>query len=267
MNKAAPEQKTIFITGAGSGIGRAAAQLFATRGWFVGLADINESGNAETAAGMPAGSHVSLRLDVRDRGAWREALGQFGAATGGRLNVLFNNAGVARGGAFDDVSEEDCDLVVDINLKGVLNGIYAALPLLKATPGARIVNTSSVAGLYGTPGIAVYSATKFAVRALSEALDIEFESYGVRVTCLMPWFVETAILDTVAAKSNESVRETLKQRGVPIYPVRMAAERAWDAAHGAKTHYLVGAAARNLSLAARFAPALVKTQLRKLTGQ
>jgi NAD(P)-dependent dehydrogenase (short-subunit alcohol dehydrogenase family) len=266
MNKAAPTQKTILITGAASGIGRAVAQLFAGRGWFAGLADVDEAGLAKTAAEMAPGSHVSLRLDVRDRGSWNEALSRFAEAADGRMHVLFNNAGIARGGAFEDVAPELADEIVDVNFKGVLNGVYCALPMLKATPGARIVNVASASAIYGAPGFAVYSATKFAVRALTEALDIEFERHGVRVTSLMPWFIETPILDTVPANANMSARERLKQQGVPIYPVSLAAERAWEAAHGGKTHYLVGRAAESLSLAARLAPGFVKSQLRKLSA-
>src|SRR5262249_23978109 len=163
-------QKTIFVTGAASGIGRATAQLFAQRGWFVGLFDVNEAGLAETSATLPEGQRLAMAFDVRDRHGWQRAAQSFGEATGRRMNVLFNNAGIARGGPFEDVTPEDAELVVDINLKGVINGVYCCLPLLRETPGARIVNVSSVAGIYGTPHIAVYSATKFAVRGLTEAL-------------------------------------------------------------------------------------------------
>ena len=90
------------------------------------------------------------------------------------MNVLFNNAGVGRHGWFEDVRPEDNDWIVDVNLKGVIHGVEAALPLLKATKGARIVNTASTAGIVGSPQLAVYSATKFAVRGLTEALDAEF---------------------------------------------------------------------------------------------
>src|SRR5262249_58558783 len=115
---------------------------------------------------------------------------------------------------------EDTDLVVDINLKGVLNGVYACLPLLRETPGARIVNTSSVAGIYGAPNLAVYSATKFAVRGLTEALDLEFSRLGIRVTSLMPSFIDTAILDATGRESNRRIRDALVENKTPIYPVR-----------------------------------------------
>lgn len=258
------QQKCIFITGAGSGIGRATAQLFAERGWFVGLFDVNQSGLEETAASLPEGQRLSMAFDVRDRAGWARAVESFGQATGLRMNVLFNNAGIARGGWFEEVTPEDSELVIDVNVKGVLNGVYAALPLLRETPGARIVNTASVAGVYGAPRMAVYSATKFAVRGLTEALDLEFARYGVRVTSLMPWFIDTPILDMpMSADSNRRAKDGLKESGVPVYPVRLAAERAWDAAHGDGIHFMAGKQAERARFAARFLPSMMRAQMKK----
>lgn len=264
MAKPNSQQKYIFVTGAASGIGRATAQLFAERGWFVGLFDVNEEGLAETAASLPEGQRLSMAFDVRDRSGWERAVQSFGEVSGRRMHVLFNNAGIARGGRFEDVPPEDADMVVDINLKGVLNGIYCSLPLLRETPGARIVNMSSVAGIYGAPQMAVYSATKFAVRGLTEALDLEFSALGIRVTSLMPWFIETPMLDTGAdPDSNRRVRDALAESKTPIYPVRLAAERAWDAAHGNDVHYTVGREAERAKFAARFLPGAMRARLRR----
>lgn len=263
----AERQKSIFVTGAGSGIGRATAQLFAERGWFVGLFDINPRGLEETAALLPDGQRISMVLDVRNRDGWARAVETFGQATNRRMNVLFNNAGVGRGGWLEEMAPEDVDLVLDVNLKGVINGAVAALPLLRETPGARIVNTASVAGIVGAPKLAVYVASKFGVRGLTEALDAEYSRYGVRVTSLMPWFVDTAILDNAAGEgSNRKLRDQLKESKTPIYPVRMAAERAWDAAHGNETHYRVGKEAERAWFFARFMPRLVQQQVRKSMG-
>ncbi len=258
------QQKSIFITGAGSGIGRATAQLFAERGWFVGLFDVNSDGLQETAALLPEGQRISMTFDVRDRSGWARAVDAFGQATGRRMHVLFNNAGVGRGGFIDEMEADDIDLVIDVNLKGVLYGVAAALPLLRETPGARIVNTASVAGVMGAPRMAVYCATKFGVRGLTESLDIELARYGVRVTSLMPWFIDTAILDNVAGNSNRQLRDTLKENKTPIYPVRMAAERAWDAAHGSEIHYMVGKEAERARFFARFFPNAMRNRLKTM---
>ena len=258
-------RKTIFITGAASGIGRATAQLFAGKGWFVGLYDIDETKLKETQALIASDRQCSGILDVRDRAAWAQAIAQFGDQTGGKLHVLFNNAGIGRGGWFEDVPPDDTDKVIDVNLRGVVNGIYAALPLLKATPSARIVNTASMAAAYGTPRAAIYSATKFAVRGLTEALDIEFQRHGIRVTSLMPWFIDTPILDgNLSGGSNESIRQGLG--ATKVYPVARAAERAWEAAHGTRLHYTVGEEASRLKFLSRLFPALVRQELAKMTA-
>lgn len=260
-------RKSIFITGAASGIGRATAQLFVERGWFVGLFDINAGGLAETQALLKPETHISGLLDVRDREGWSAAVSQFGDASGGKMNVLFNNAGVGRHGWFEDVPQDEAAWILDVNVKGVINGCYAALPLLKATPGARIVNTASAAGLVGSPQLAVYSASKFAVRGLSEALDVEFARHGIRVTALLPWFIETPILDMPSRGTNQVMRDRITAEAQEVYPVALAAQRAWDAAHGDETLYPAGKQAERLRFAARFFPnGLRKRLLKDLHG-
>lgn len=265
----AEQQKSIFITGAGSGIGRATAKLFSERGWFVGLSDVNQTGLEETAAMLPDGQRISMTFDVRDRAGWARAVETFGQATNRRMHVLFNNAGVGKGGWLEEMSPEEVDLVLDVNLKGVINGATAALPLLRETPGARIVNTASVAGVFGAPKLAVYCATKFGVRGLTEALDVEYSRYGVRVVSLMPWFVDTAILDghqSGQEGTNRRMRDQLIENKTPIYPVSMAAERAWDAAHGNEIHYMVGKEAERARFAARFFPNAMRKQIKAMMG-
>ncbi|MEM8616986.1 MAG: SDR family oxidoreductase [Pseudomonadota bacterium] len=257
-------RKSIFITGAASGIGAETARLFAKRGWFCGLYDINEAGLEEVAAELGTENCHLASLDVTKREEWATAIEGFGEATEGRMNVLFNNAGIGRHGWMEDIPPEESDLVIDINVKGVINGVYAALPLLKQTLEARIVNTASTAGVVASPRLAVYSASKFAVRGLTEALDVELSGLGVRCTTLMPWFVETPILDMgVTETANTKMSDELRATGMDVYPVSMAAERAWDAAHGKETHYMAGKRAEQARFAAKWMPKRLKKQIQR----
>jgi NAD(P)-dependent dehydrogenase (short-subunit alcohol dehydrogenase family) len=257
-------RKAIFITGGGSGIGRAVARHFAAKGWLVGLADINRRGLDETAALLPDGQSARHVMDVTDRDQWAAALSEFAAVSDGRLDVLFNNAGIGHGGHFPDVALADADRLIAINFGGVVNGIYAALPLLKATPGSAILNTGSASGYYGTAGLAIYSATKHAVRALTEALDIEFARYGIKVRDLMPSFIDTPLLDQVGGDSNVPVRDKLTEGGVEISAVDLVAAAAWDAVHGSKIHTPVGPTAKRMAFVARWFPGLIVKRSRQM---
>lgn len=256
-------QKTIFITGGGSGIGRAVAQRFGREGWFVGLADISVEGMAGTAALLPAGHSSQHRLDVRDRPAWDAALAECASASGGAINVVFNNAGIPIGGRIVDVSTEEVERTLDINLKGVIFGAQAAYPWLKAAgPGACLLNTASAAGIYGVPGGSIYSATKFGVRSITESLDAEWKEDGIMVRDLMPSFIETPLLDHAPNRaSNQDIRGQVTGAGLEITPVSDVADAAWAAVHGKKLHTIVGKTARSLAFAARWMPGALRKQV------
>ena len=261
------ERKAIFITGGGSGIGRAVARRFAAEGWLVGLADIDAAGLAETAALLPQGAAWTRKLDVRDRAAWDGALGEFAKASGGRLDVLFNNAGVAHGGPFAENPQDEIDQLIDVNFRGVAYGAQAGYPYLKATPGSCLLNTASAAALYGSAGLAVYSATKFAVRALTEALEIEWAADGIKVRSLMPGFIDTPLLHTPAqAGSNRSKREMVVESGMEFTPVEVVAETAWNAVNSPRLHHLVGKTARRVAFAARWMPGRIRKQMKGVFG-
>lgn len=257
-------RKSIFITGAASGIGAETARLFKSRGWFCGLYDIDETGLKSVSAELGDENCHVAKLDVTKREDWAAAVAGFSDATGGQMNVLFNNAGIGRHGWLEDIPPDESDLIIDINVKGVINGVYAGLPLLKQTSEARIVNTASTAGVVGSPRLAVYSASKFAVRGLTEALDIELSGLGIRCTSLMPWFIDTPILDMgLTEGANVKMADELKEDGQEIYPVSLAAETAWDAAHGKEQHYMAGKLAKQARFAARFMPGRLKKQITK----
>lgn len=260
-------RKAIFITGGASGIGRATAQLFASRGWLVGIADVDTAGMQVTASMLPAGCASVHRLDVREREQWTAALDAFVQASGGRLDLLFNNAGIGSGGRWDTLDPEEADRVIDINFRGVVNGIYAALPHLRATPGSAIVNTGSASGFYGSAGLAVYSATKFAVRALTEALDIELAEDGITVRSIMPGFIDTPLLNRAVPGSNETSRDRVIASGLEFTPVEEVAQAVWDAVQGPSVHVPVGKTARQLAFAMRWMPGRLRKRLRAATGE
>ncbi len=259
--------KAIFITGGASGIGRAVAQHFAAKGWFVGLADVNEAGMAETAALLPESQSSRHRLDVRDRTQWQAGLEAFWSGSGGRLDVLFNNAGIARGGPFDQVLPQDNDLLIDINFRGVLHGAEAGFSYLRQTPGSCLLNTCSASGIYGSPGLVTYSATKFAVRGLTEGLDLEWAAHGIKVRSLMPGFIDTPLLDITTSGSNRSAREGVKAAGLEFTPLETVAQAAWDAVHGTRVHIPVGPTAKRLALLSRLSPKFLRRMIGRGGGE
>jgi len=260
-------QKSIFITGGGSGIGQATAKLFASRGWRVGLADVNAKGLAETAAMLPAGMVETYVMDVRDRDAWVTHLDAFTAASGGGLDVLFNNAGIGTGGPLAEMSFEDIDRTVSINLTGALNGARIGYAYLARTPGSCLLNTASASAIYGCSGLVPYSMTKFGVRAMSEALDGEWYGAGIKVRCLVPGFIETPLLNEPVGGSNQSIRETVTSAGLELTPVSDVAQAAWDAVHGNAVHTYVGKTARRMAFAARWMPGTLRKMMRRGMGE
>lgn len=219
---------TILITGAASGIGAASARLFHSRGWQVGLLDINHAALAELAAELGGVWHAEL--DVSDAGAVREALADFCALHNGQLRLLFNCAGILRFGHFEEISLEEHARILQINVLGLLQVSHAAFPYLKATPAAQVINMGSASGLYGTPHMASYSASKFAVRGLTEALDLEWRRHGIRVGDLMPPFVRTPMVE-----SQRFTPPALRRLGVRLSAEDIA-EAAWQQAQRSKVH-------------------------------
>ena len=257
--------KSIFITGGASGLGREVARFFAGKGWFIGIDDVNEAGMAETAAMLPAGQSSIHKLDVTDRAQWKVAVADFAKHTGGQMTVLFNNAGIGSGGAIQDMADEDIDRMIAINLTGVISGTRAAFDLLKNTPDSCVLYTSSAAGIYGSAGLSVYSATKFAVRGLAEAHDIEWRDVGIKSRSLMPGFIDTNIIGNIDPSSNMTGKEKLQAAGIEVSPVEIIGQAAWNAIHGNKVHTTVNKMAKELAFSARWFPNRLRKNLAGLT--
>jgi NAD(P)-dependent dehydrogenase (short-subunit alcohol dehydrogenase family) len=259
-------RKTIFITGGGSGIGRAIAIRFANAGWFVGLGDVNAAGMAETEALLPGGFAYCHKFDVADRAAWDDALRIVSVAAGGRIDVVVNNAGISLGGPLEEYETDEIDRILDVNLKGAIYGAQAAYPYLKASaPGSCLINTASAAALYGMANQSLYGATKAAVRSLTESLDAEWAPDGIRVRSLMPSFIDTPLLqNTPNRKRNAIIRDAVVEAGLEFTPVEEVAEAAWQAVHGDRLHHLVGKTARKLRFIAKWTPGKLRHRARLL---
>ena len=241
-------RKAIFITGAASGIGRATARLFAGEGWFVGCFDRNQGDLESLRSELGEANGIFRRLDVTDHDDFRAALEAFGKASGGRMDVLHNNAGITAEGAFGDMPWEAVMAIVNVNFIGVLFGIHAALPILKATPGSLCFTTSSSSAIFGMGGIAVYSATKHAVRGLTEALSIELKRKGVRAADTLPGLVDTGMM------SPERKPYIPTEGMFRLVPPSEVAKAVWGAYHGDKIHWYVPPELAELDQQATSAP-------------
>lgn len=196
--KANIENKVIVITGASSGLGEAAAKHLSALGATVVLGarrverieklarEINDNGGKAFAMGVDVTQRDQVKQLVDS------AVQQFG-----RIDVILNNAGIMPLSPIDRLNVDEWDTMIDVNIKGVLNGIAAVLPYMKAQKSGQIINTSSVAGHKIFTGSAVYSATKFAVRALTEGLRMEVKPYNIRTTVVCPGAVKTELLEHI----------------------------------------------------------------------
>jgi NAD(P)-dependent dehydrogenase (short-subunit alcohol dehydrogenase family) len=251
--------RTAVVTGAASGIGRAIAISLSRRGCHLALADLNTAELARTAemAAEP-GLRISLHpLDVSDRAAVAGFPATVVAQHRG-INILVNNAGVALGGTFEQVSEADFEWLFEINFWGVVRMTRAFLPHLKASDDARIVNLSSVFGLISPPGQTAYSASKFAVRGFSQALRHELLGTNIGVTVVHPGGVATAIAKSARIPSGVSAEEVANhvraaEKGLRM-PPELAGEIIVQGIERRKARVIVGSDAKLLSLIERLAP-------------
>ncbi|WP_137823370.1 SDR family oxidoreductase [Pseudomonas sp. D(2018)] len=246
----------ILITGAASGIGAATARLFHERGWQVGLIDRDAAALATQAAALGGAWHQAL--DVTDLAAVEAALADFCGCHAGQLRLLFNCAGVLRFGHFEEIDMAEHARILTINVLGLVQVTHAAFPYLKATRGAQVINMGSASGVYGTPHMASYSASKFAVRGFTEALELEWRRHGIRVGDLMPPFVRTPMVSSQGFEPP-----VLRRLGVNL-DAEDIAQAAWQQAQGAAVHRPVSWLFRLMYGAGQVSPAWVNRGIMKL---
>lgn len=200
--------KIIVITGASSGLGAEAARYLAELGATVVLGARRTERIKALAEGIEAkgGKALAVETDVTDRASVQNLV-DTAVKIYGRIDVLLNNAGVMPLSPLEKLRVDEWDLMIDVNIKGVLYGIAAALPHMKARKSGHIINVSSVAGHRVLENSAVYSATKFAVRALSEGLRAEVKPYNLRTTVISPGAVQSELLDGI---HDEATAEQLR---------------------------------------------------------
>ncbi len=260
------EPKVSIVTGGASGIGRAIAVELIARGSHVVLADVD--GEAAVRAASELGPQASAAtLDVVDAAAVT-ALVERVVADHGRLDVMVNNAGIAIGGLLEELDERHWTKALDVNLRGVINGVTAAYEVMRAQGSGHILNTASLAGLIPAPAMLPYTTTKHAVVGLSTALRAEAASLGVRVSVLCPGFVDTPLLDDIyeapASFGGSSVRSRVRLLQPRFLTAELTAKRAVDGLAANKAVIPVGAMAHLTWRALRYAPgptrALIQAQ-------
>lgn len=261
--------KTAIVTGGASGIGRAFGAQLVAHGAHVVLADIDGAGAKAAAQNMNDsgdGTVIGAELDVRDRQAVQALVDDVAARTG-RLDLMFNNAGLSMGGATHEMEEAAWRRIVDVNIHGVVNGVLAAYPRMVAQGSGHIVNTASGAGLSAPVFTAAYSATKYAVVGLSTALRPEAAQHGVRVTVVCPGAVDTPILDygppsDLSPEEQRFMfmtgREYLAKVGLSPMPADRFARKALRAVARNKAVVVVPRSAKALWYAQRFSPGLME---------
>jgi len=219
------KDKIAIVTGGASGIGAALARELGRRGAVVVLADVQIDAALGVAAKITAsgGRAAAQYLDVTDGEAVQRLVARV-AAEQGRLDYMFNNAGIAIVGEFRDLPAADWKRILDINVNGVFAGTAAAYALMIRQGAGHIVNTASVAGLVPAPGLAAYCASKHAVVGLSTSLRAEAAEYGVKVSAVCPGFIRTPILDSKTVGLPRESRSQARVQEMAMAPETCAAQ-------------------------------------------
>jgi 3-oxoacyl-[acyl-carrier protein] reductase len=213
--------KTVIITGSGSGIGRAAALQFSKQGAKVIVVDINEQAAQETAELIRAndGQAAAFKCNIMNKNEVN-AMVDFSINTFGSVDILINNAGIGvQAKNFEELSEEELDRLIGVNIKGVYFGCQAVIPHMKKNGFGVIINTASASGLRPRTGNAMYSTTKGAVITLTKALAIELAPFGIRVTGVNPVAVETNVLTQLMGEKGSESHRIRSERMINSIPL------------------------------------------------
>jgi NAD(P)-dependent dehydrogenase (short-subunit alcohol dehydrogenase family) len=264
------DKQITIVTGGASGIGRALCEELARRGATVIIGDINLSGAQDVARAITAsgGTAFAARVDVRQAGDV-QALVDEAVERHGRLDLIFNNAGIGVGGEFHELSLEHWRTAIEVNLMGVIHGVAAAYPVMVRRGAGQIVNIASLAGLIASPGLGPYASTKGAVVSLTNALRAEGEALGVRANVVCPGFVDTAIYDNAVGVKLDK-KDLLDKLGLPIIPASEAARAILRATERNRAVIVFPRSARLLWLLTRLCPWLLapfqRRMIRRLRG-
>ncbi|AWB83344.1 SDR family oxidoreductase [Corynebacterium liangguodongii] len=226
MTSSLSRKKSIFISGGASGIGMETAKRMLDRGWVVGCYDIvpvEWHTDPNLGLDLDEGQLITGHLDVRNWEDWVAAVEDFTSHTGGRLDGFFNNAGVIIDGPLSEQDPERIQWILDINCVGVTYGAKACHPYLKRTKDSVMVSMCSASAIFGQPDISTYSASKFYVKGLTEALSLEWRKDNIRVTDLAPLWAKTKIAD-VNARSVRTLGVRLEPGDVADVAEKVFAE-------------------------------------------
>jgi NAD(P)-dependent dehydrogenase (short-subunit alcohol dehydrogenase family) len=231
------DNKVALVTGAGSGIGLATAKAFAEAGASVVLADMHEEAVRAATEELMAGGRKALavRCDVADE-QQVAAMIELTVSTFGRLDAAYNNAGV-QSPAIEtaDASGEEFDRVNSINLRGVWNCMKYELRQMRQQGSGAIVNCSSIGGLVGLPGRAIYHASKYGVIGLTKSAALEYASKGIRINAVCPGTIETPMVEEMLAKEPDAMKDILRDQPIGRLgrPEEIAAAVLWLCSPGA----------------------------------